>query len=152
MAPIIRVIACVLVFGLVNNVAADDQRARNNYMIHCQGCHLPEAEGLPGKVPRMKNFLGYFLHSQAGRQFIIRVPGVSTSALQDDQVTELMNWLLFTYSAPQLPESFVPFTVDEIAALRQDIELDPETTRRVILERIAARVAGLQRELDAEEG
>jgi hypothetical protein len=111
---------------------------------------LPEAVGYPGKVPRMKDFVGYFLHSREGREFIIRVPGVSTSFLANDQVTELMNWLLLTYSAPQLPKNFVPFTVDEIAALRPDPEPDPETTRKGILERIAAEVPALAQELKAE--
>jgi len=150
MATLARMIAVTALIGFTADTGADEQRAQVNYMIHCQGCHLPEAVGYPGKVPRMRDFVGYFLHSQEGREFIIRVPGVSTSALRNDQVTELMNWLLLTYSAPQLPQNFVPFTVDEIAALRPDPEPDPETTRKGILERIAAEVPALAQELKAE--
>ncbi len=150
MATLVRIIAVAALFGFTADVGADEQRARVNYMIHCQGCHLPEAVGYPGKVPRMRDFVGYFLHSQEGREFIIRVPGVSTSALRNDQVTELMNWLLLTYSAPQLPRNFVPFTVDEVATLRPDPEPDPEATRKRILERIAAKVPALAQELEAE--
>ncbi len=150
MATLARMIAVTALIGFTADAGADEQRARVNYMIHCQGCHLPEAVGYPGIVPRMRDFVGYFLHSQEGREFIIRVPGVSTSALRNDQVTELMNWLLLTYSAPQLPQNFVPFTVDEVAALRPDPEPDPETTRKGILERIAAEVPALAQELEAE--
>ncbi len=150
MATLVRIIAVAALFGFTADVGADEQRARVNYMIHCQGCHLPEAVGYPGKVPRMRDFVGYFLHSQEGREFIIRVPGVSTSSLRNDQVTELMNWLLLTYSAPQLPKNFVPFTVNEVAALRPDPEPDPEATRKRILERIAAKVPALAQELEAE--
>ena len=150
MAVISCVAAVALLTVFTSNAGANEQRARVNYMIHCQGCHLPEAAGYPGKVPRMKNFVGYFLHSQEGREFIVRVPGVSTSLLPNDELTELMNWLLLTYSARQLPENFMPFTVDEVARLRPDLEGDPETTRKVILERIAADVPALAQELKLE--
>ena len=150
MATLARIIAAAALIGFTSDASADEQRARVNYMTHCQGCHLPEAVGYPGRVPRMRDFIGYFLHSQEGREFIIRVPGVSTTSLPNDQVTELMNWLLLTYSAPQLPKNFVPFTVDEVAALRPDPEPDPETTRKSILERIAAEVPALAQELKSE--
>ena len=141
-----------LAMGLVPVASADDQRARVNYMIHCQGCHLPEAVGFAGKVPRMNGFAGYFLHSQEGREFLIRVPGVATSSLADDQLTELMNWLLLTYSAGQLPEPFVPFSVAEVAALRPDLEADPEKTRMRILRQIARGLPSLAVELELISG
>ena len=126
---------------------ADDHRASVNYKIHCQGCHLPDAIGFADKVPRMKDFVGYFLHSQEGREFVIRVPGVATSTLSDDAITELMNWLLLTYSADQLPGDFMPYSAAEVAGLRLDLEGDPESTRKGILERIAADVPALAQEL-----
>ena len=138
--------------GLMPVANADDHRANINYMIHCQGCHLPEAVGFAGKVPRMKNFVGYFLHSNEGREFVIRVPGVATSSLPDDQLTELMNWLLRTYSSGQLPEPFVPFSVAEVAALRPDLEANPEKTRMRILESIARDLPSLAVELEEESG
>ncbi len=138
--------------GLVPVAGADDHRARINYMIHCQGCHLPEAVGFAGKVPRMKDFVGYFLHSKEGREFVIRVPGVATSSLPDDKLTEMMNWLLLTYSSEQLPEPFVPFSVAEVAALRPDLETNPEKTRMRILRQIAQELPSLAVELEQENG
>ena len=58
-----------LLLVLSGAALADDRRAQVNYMLHCQGCHLPEAEGFEGKVPPMKDYVGYFLHSQDGREF-----------------------------------------------------------------------------------
>jgi len=98
-------------------------------------------------VPRMKDFVGYFLHSQEGREFLLRVPGVSTSALDSDQLTELMNWLVRAYSAEQVPAEFSPFTVIEVATLRQAPEADPETTRKRILATIAVDLPALARVL-----
>jgi hypothetical protein len=138
--------------GLMHGANANDHRARTNYMIHCQGCHLPEAVGFVGKVPRMKDFVGYFLHSREGREFVIRVPGVATSSLPDDELTEMMNWLLLTYSADQLPQPFVPFSTPEVAALRPDLEANPEKTRTRILGRIARDLPSLAVELELISG
>lgn len=145
-----RCLAIALAIGLLPVAYADDQRASVNYTLHCQGCHLHDARGFSDQVPRMRDFVGYFLHSQEGREFVIRVPGVATSSLPDDQLTELMNWLLLTYSSGQLPEPFVPFSVAEVAALRPDLEEKPESARSIILERIAADVPALARELQLE--
>ncbi len=86
----------------------------------------------------MKDFAGYFLHSREGREFLVRVPGVSTASLPDDEIAELLNWLLTTYSAAQLPRDFTPFSEAEVSRLRTRPESDPEATRRNILNQIAA--------------
>ncbi len=127
--------------------SADDERAHFNYMLHCQGCHLPAAEGFAGKVPVMKDYVGYFLHSQEGRDFLIRVPGVAYSALDDGEIVELMNWLLQTHSADQLPDPYTPFTEMEVSQLRKDPEDDPERTRLRILGQIAAELPSLASDL-----
>ena len=67
---------------LATGAAADDHRAEVNYMLHCQVCHLPQAEGHDGKVPPMKDFAGYFLRFKEGRDVLIRVPGVAHAARQ----------------------------------------------------------------------
>lgn len=127
--------------------AANDDRAQFNYIIHCQGCHLPDAMGFQDTVPRMNNFLGYFLHSQDGREFVIQVPGVSTARLPDDEIAELMNWLINTYSAGQRPENFVPYTQSEVRELRRSPDADPLRTRTRILRAIAAEEPALANKL-----
>ena len=149
MAKMIRPLLLLFAMCLSSQSVADNNRPSVNYMLHCQGCHLPEAVGFPGAVPRMKDFVGYFLHSTPGREFLIRVPGVSSSSLPDEEIAELVNWLLLTYSSEQLPEQFVPFTIDEVAALRTVPEMNPEVTRAYILENIADNVPSLARELAA---
>ncbi len=139
----------MLAIGIALVADADDQRARINYTLHCQGCHLADAEGYENEVPRMRDFVGYFLHSGEGREFVVRVPGVATASLPDDQLAELMNWLLFTYSSHQLPDAFEPFSVDEVAALRTRIETSPQNTRTRILRDIARDLPALAVELDA---
>ena len=71
---------------------------------------------------------------------------------QEIQMTELMNWLLLAYSTEQLPEPFVPFSVAEVAALRPDLEANPEKTRMRILGRIAQDLPSLAVALEEENG
>jgi hypothetical protein len=142
---LIRSALLLLMFG---TALADEHRAHVNYMLHCQGCHLPGAEGFEGKVPPIRNFVGYFLHSEEGRQFLIRVPGVAHSALDDVELAELMNWLVTTFSADQLPEPFAPFTAMEVAAFRSDPELDPEATRERIIGDLAKDLPSLSADIE----
>lgn len=132
----LKILACTLwAASMLVPVAAgaDDQRAQVNYMLHCQGCHLPAAEGLGDQVPRMSNFVGYFTHSDAGRRFLIQVPGSATAPVSDEQLAELMNWILKTFSADQLSPGFQPYTVDEVTRLRRRPEPSPAETRQLIL-------------------
>lgn len=117
-------------------------------MIQCQGCHLQEATGTPGRVPRLKNFLGFYLHSEEGREFAIRVPGVASAGLPNDELAELMNWILITYSANELPDNFYPYTAEEIGAQRRNMETDPEKRRIEVLRQIAKDVPALRARFD----
>ena len=153
MAPLIRgfIVAIVLSSPFGSDAWAGDKRANVNYMIHCQGCHLPDASGVLDAVPAMNGFMGYFLHSQEGRDFLVRVPGVSTASLPDDEIAELLNWLLKTYSLEQAPAEFEPYTEAEVARLRTNPETDPETTRKIILDKIATELPALAEELASKQ-
>ena len=138
-----------LTFFLAVPSWAGDERAWVNYALRCQGCHLPDAMGMQGKVPRMNGFVGYFLHSDEGRRFIVQVPGVSKSTLSDEELSELMNWVLTEFSAAQIPADFVPYTPDEIKQLRTDPEADPLERRGHILAELATTVPELDCYSDA---
>lgn len=148
MALIGRAFLVVALLGAAGAAGADDRRAAVNYMLHCQGCHLPGAAGVEGKVPAMKDFVGWFLHSEEGREFVIRVPGVSQSALDDNELAELVNWILLTNSKQQLPDDFRPFSAAEVGRLRSAPEPDPQKTRVRILARIATSLPELALVLD----
>jgi len=126
----------LLCAGVSLHAGADEQRARVNYMLNCQGCHLPDGDGTADRIPRLKNFVGYFLHSEDGRAFLINVSGVASSPLSDSELAELVNWTLLNFSKPQLPVPFQPYTAEEVAELRKNPELDPESRRKRILEEL----------------
>ena len=38
---------------------------------------MQNGRGVPGAVPALAGFTGYFLHLEEGREFLARVPGVA---------------------------------------------------------------------------
>lgn len=96
------------------------QRAHMNWMLHCQGCHQPDATGSPNGAPAMANFVARFLAVEGGRAYLSRVPGVANAGLDDRQLAELLNWTLATFDQDHLPAGFVPYTAEEVGAARKD--------------------------------
>jgi hypothetical protein len=115
---------------------ADAARAQQNYTLNCQGCHLADAAGMEGRVPRLRGSVGNFLRVPGGREYLIRVPGVATTPLDNTALAELMNWLLHEFSAARLPPDFKPYTAEEVGVLRRRPLADVETERAKLLERI----------------
>lgn len=92
-----------------------------DYMLNCQGCHLPDGRGFPARnVPDLRGHMGKFLMVAGGREFLVQVPGSAQSGLSDAALARLLNWMLETFSPRQLPPSFTPFTPEEVAYLRQE--------------------------------
>ena len=99
-------------------VVKDPQRARINYMLNCQGCHLPEGRGIEGAVPMIRGNVGKFLGVPGGREFLVQVPGSANAALDDAALADLLNWLLVTMSPRELPADWIPYRSAEVAKLR----------------------------------
>jgi len=95
--------------------------AHLNYILHCQGCHLSDGAGTPGKIPALRQEVGRFLQVEGGREFLIQVPGTAQSALSDNEVAGVLNWILDNFSPAELPADFVPYTTEEITRHRQPL-------------------------------
>ena len=93
-------------------------RAKFNYQMFCMGCHTPDGVGSP-YVPKIKGHIGYFLQTQAGREYLVRVPGSANAALDDQQLAEVLNWTIREFGEGSVPDRFRPYTADEVGALRQ---------------------------------
>ena len=121
-----------LSFGLA---AAGEESAASpqfNYILHCQGCHLADGGATPGKIPPLIG-TGRFLAVEGGREFLVRVPGVSLSIVPDDELAELINWMLYRFSADDVPEDFEPYTAEEVGRYRQAPLVEVETVRRGLI-------------------
>lgn len=131
------VLLLALVATPLTMVQADD-RVRANYLLACRGCHLVDGSGVPPEVPSLRNTLGQFLSSQEGRGYLVRVPGVAQSRLNDEELAEVLNWILDEFNVDSLPQGFRPFTAKEVAAVRGDILADPIGYRGELLAKLVA--------------
>ena len=136
-------LAIALLMPSPSATAAD--LARQDYILNCQGCHLADGSGAPGKVPNLNGFLGNFLHVPGGREYIIQVPGAAHSVLDDSRLAGVMNWMLENFSRAQLPDDYVPYSGAEVGALRKDALLDPGARRGELLREIETHLGVKER-------
>jgi mono/diheme cytochrome c family protein len=95
----------------------NEARAKFNYQMSCSGCHAPDGSG-SGSVPRMKDLVGHFLATEAGRDYLVRVPGSATSALADTELAEVLNWILVSMGGDSVDQDFAPYSASEVSTLR----------------------------------
>lgn len=111
-----------------------------NYQLQCAGCHLGSGEGAPHTgTPRMTGFVGNFLRVEGGREFLVRVPGVSQSALSDGQIAELLNWILdpqHGMAGASTPNDFRPYSAAEVAEVRHHAILNRPGVRAGLIARM----------------
>jgi len=110
-----------------------------NYQLQCLGCHLTNGEGAPRHdIPMMKGFVGNFLKVEGGREFLIRVPGASLSALSNQQLAELLNWMLRDdgIAGGSAPKNFKPYTEQEVETNRGVMIKDLIGHRQNLIEQI----------------
>lgn len=95
------------------------QSARADYVQQCAGCHRVDGRGSnPHGIPDFRQSVGAFVHLPEGREYLIRVPGAAHSQLSHAELAAVLNWVLTTFSAAQLPADFVPYSEAEVAAAR----------------------------------
>jgi mono/diheme cytochrome c family protein len=123
--------ACVLA------AAAAQAGPPEDYMLYCRGCHGAEARGVPGKVPPLAGSLNRFMRTPEGRDYVLRVPGAASSALPDERLTAVLNWLAGHYAAPGEPRA-APFTVEEVTRLRRTPLANVLATRAAVVRALAS--------------
>lgn len=126
-----------LLFATVSAYATDP--VQFDYMMNCQGCHLPDGSGFPARnVPTITGQLGNFLHVEGGREFLVRVPGSAQSDLNDERLAAVLNWMLNTFSPAELPAQWQPYSAEEVGLLRKSPLLEVTPIRSQLMGRIAA--------------
>lgn len=131
------ILLSVLFWSAAVLAAADDSgRVVFDYQMNCQGCHTPDGSGA-GSVPAMKGHVGIFLQSQAGRDYLVRVPGSATSALSDERLAAVLNWIVYEFAGDSLQPPFIPFTAAEVGPLRKSPLNEVDDYRDHVLRAIA---------------
>ncbi|MBN9695770.1 MAG: hypothetical protein J0L85_08210 [Zoogloea sp.] len=125
--------------------ADNDRSARLQYILHCAGCHQSDGHGAAHSgVPDMRGQLGHFVKVPEGRAFLVKVPGSSNSALNNAELTRLLNWMLQSFAPANLPPDFVPYTESEVTALRSAPLDDVAGARAAVVTRLAERGISIQ--------
>ncbi len=124
-----RAAACLAsslaLLALLASQAAFAASPRTNYLLHCSGCHLPSGVGNPPNVPTLHDELGRMMAVEAMRAYLVQVPGSAQTALSDEDLAGVVNWVLSEFNAGTLPEGFRPITAGEVARARQTILANP---------------------------
>ena len=113
-----RVTALALLLGLACSASADDD-VRTNYLFACRGCHLADGRGVPPDVPTLRDTLGDIVARKGGREYLVRVPGVLQSRLDDEALAAVLNYILTEFNADTLPADFKPYSAREVSRERQ---------------------------------
>ena len=93
--------------------------------MHCAGCHLADAAGVPPYVPSLAGPLGPIVASAEGRDYVARVPGAAQTPLSDDELAAVLNWVLLEFNRDTLPAGFRPLRGPEVAKSRARVLADP---------------------------
>jgi hypothetical protein len=119
--------------GVAGAARADDERARQNYLLHCMGCHTETGVGLPGRVPSLRGTLARLAQHPDGRSYVLRVPGVTQATLDSERLAEVLNWAISAFGDGTQPAQVPPFTAAEVAAARDRPLLEVNATRERVL-------------------
>ncbi|HKN14824.1 MAG TPA: cytochrome c [Candidatus Binatus sp.] len=125
---------------IVMSSTASAEPPEKLYMLNCWGCHRRHGEGIPGTAPPLRGAAD-FLRVPGGRQYLIEVPGVAQSALDDAEVAAVMNWIIESFSPDRIPAGFRPYTLDEVAKSRATRLMDIKQTRaKLVSEMVAMKI------------
>ncbi len=99
---------------------AGGRSAQTNYILRCTGCHGQDGSGSEqAGIPDFRGYVGSFARSDAGRRYLMHVPGVTNASLDTAEIAAVMNYVIATYAGasrdPQAPE-FTPAEVDRLRA------------------------------------
>jgi mono/diheme cytochrome c family protein len=113
------------------------QDPRVDYMLQCQGCHLADGSGAPGRVPDLRGRVARLALAPGGREYLARVPGVAQSPLSDARLAALLDFVVREFGPADAAVAVAPYRSGEIAAWRARPYADPGPARRALLARIA---------------
>ncbi len=121
---------------------ASVQRAEMNYLLNCASCHQINGKGSPGSVPGLEEYLGKFAQHPASRAFLAQVPGASSASISDQELADVLNWILYTMNGAQLRPDFKPYTAEEVGEYRQFPVIDIEKTRQALIREVVGNYMG----------
>lgn len=120
----------LLLLTVPSLVQADPE---TDYLLYCRGCHLANGAGVAPVVPTLVEELGRLLQLKGGREYIVRVPGVAQSDMNDVKLAAVLNWVVAEFNSGTAPDDFEPYTAKYIATVRNKVLADPLRHRAALL-------------------
>jgi mono/diheme cytochrome c family protein len=102
----------------------------------CVVCHQANGHGVPGMYPPLADSIGSYVAIPEGRAYLVHVISFGMSgpisahgqtydgvmqpwpALKDQEVAQVLNYVLANFNTRLLPKDFAPLTVDEVKKYR----------------------------------
>lgn len=108
-----------------------------NYLLRCSGCHDADGSGLPSAgIPPFPGFISAFASDEDGRTYMLHVPGVVASGLDDKEISAVLNYVLDRWGNDR--PGVARFTPDEVTTRRAKQVDDIVVLRRAIAKRLVA--------------
>lgn len=134
-SPVVAVGAPAQSPALVDTLAAlrSNTPAHKDYLLHCAGCHGLDGAGAPRQgVPDFRHSAGVFTRTASAREYLIRVPGSSGSLLTDQELANVLNWIVAEFGADAVAPDFHPFSAGEVHTARPHFYTDPAIARKQV--------------------
>jgi hypothetical protein len=106
---------------------------KTDYLLYCRGCHLANGAGVSPVVPTLIDEVGRLLAINGGREYIVRVPGVSQTDMNDEKLAAVLNWVVTELNSNTMPIDFEPYTAEYVASVRDKVLADPLRYRAELL-------------------
>lgn len=108
---------------------------RATYILRCAGCHGMEGLGTEaGGIPGFPGSIATLAGDDTGRTYMVHVPGVVGSSLDDAEIGAVLNYVLERWGAPGAP----PFSAEEVTRRRAEPVADVVALRSRLTARLAA--------------
>ncbi|PCM43245.1 c-type cytochrome [Marinobacter sp. ANT_B65] len=129
-------IVLLLAVQLLSQAAAAERSAAANYILRCAGCHGTEGRGVASAgIPTFPGYVDEFFNDEEGRLYLMHVPGVVGAGLRNDEISEVMNYVVDRWGKPNVEVEH--FTTEEVGRLRQQPVKDVVLLRYSITDRLA---------------
>jgi cytochrome c553 len=116
----------IIVFGLL---LAADLRAtepvvqftprQSDFVLACAGCHGVDGASTSKLVPSLKGLVGYYLNMPEGRAYLSRLPNVAFSAMNDQKLAAVLNYMVFEIGGGSAPAGAKPYGAAEVGEWRK---------------------------------
>jgi mono/diheme cytochrome c family protein len=94
-------------------------RPQSNYLLSCGGCHGENGVSNSRLVPDLRDQVGFYLNLPEGREYLVRLPNVAFSIMSDQELTDVLNFMVFHIGGASVPSHSAPYTIAEVARLRK---------------------------------